>query len=186
MFINTATGDVLNYSSLRVLPLFAGVGWPSDESVVGIDDLIDGSLYARLRETAIPDAGPFEVAYISGGTQYDVGKWEAVWTIRAMTTEEMETTQAAIKYQYEEAVQLRLDEAAKSQGYDNIMTAVSYADEVSVEKFQQEGQAFRAWRSLVWAYVYAQLAAVQAGDIPQPTVADLLAALPVLSLPEAE
>lgn len=91
-----------------------------------------------------------------------------------------------VTYAYERAVQSHLDELARTQGYDNIMTAVSYADEPAVAKFQQEGAAFRAWRSNVWAYVYAQLAAVQAAEREQPTPAQLVAELPTLLLPTVE
>lgn len=85
---------------------------------------------------------------------------------------------------YETAVQAHMDASARAAGYDDIKTAVTYADEPAVEKFQQEGQAFRAWRSLCWAYCYEQLAAVQADQRPQPTVEELIGELPALVLPQ--
>lgn len=51
---------------------------------------------------------------------------------------------------FNKSVQNLLDDKAKSMGYDSIITAISYADEPSVPKFQKEGLAFRKWRSLVW------------------------------------
>lgn len=84
---------------------------------------------------------------------------------------------------YGAAVQAHLDAAAFAAGYDNIQTAVSYADEPAVAKFQNEGLAFRAWRSLVWAHCYAVLAEVQAAARPVPTEAELVAELPDLVLP---
>jgi hypothetical protein len=84
---------------------------------------------------------------------------------------------------YGAAVQAHLDAAAYAAGYDNIQTAVSYADEPAVAKFQTEGQAFRAWRSLVWAHCYAVLAEVQAATRSVPTEAELVAELPDLVLP---
>lgn len=81
------------------------------------------------------------------------------------------------------AIQQHLDAAAVAAGYDDIKTAVTYADEPVVPKFQQEGQAFRAWRSLCWAYGYTQLDAVEAGQRPKPTVEALIAELPALVLP---
>lgn len=86
-------------------------------------------------------------------------------------------------YPYEAAVQRHMDNLAFAAGYDDIKTAVTYADEPAVAKFQQEGQAFRAWRSLCWAYCYEQLAAVQTNQRPQPTVEELLGELPTLLLP---
>ena len=84
---------------------------------------------------------------------------------------------------YELAVQARLDAAAIAARYDSIATAISYAEEPAVPKFQNDGKAFRAWRSLVWAYAYEQLAAVKAGERTQPTVEDFLLELPELELP---
>lgn len=84
---------------------------------------------------------------------------------------------------YELAIQGKLDAAAIVARYDSIATAVSYAEEPAVPKFQKDGIAFRAWRSLVWAYAYEQLALVLAGEREQPTVEEFLAELPALELP---
>ena len=78
------------------------------------------------------------------------------------------------------AVQSHLDASARALGYDDIKTVCTYADEPAVAKFQTEGQAFRAWRSLVWAYCYAQLDAVTAGQRTVPTADVLIAELPKL------
>lgn len=86
---------------------------------------------------------------------------------------------------YEKAAQAHMDAAAREHGYDNVATAVSYADEPAVTKFQREGKAFREWRSLVWAYCYDQLAKYKAGQIEKPTVEQLIAALPALVIPTA-
>ncbi len=85
--------------------------------------------------------------------------------------------------QVTDAIQAHLDDAARALGYDDIKSAVTYAEEPAVPKFQQEGQAFRAWRSLVWAHCYGVLEAVQAGERGIPSVEELLAELPQLSLP---
>lgn len=81
---------------------------------------------------------------------------------------------------YESAVQNKLDEEARNLGYDNISTAVSYAEEPIVPKFQADGQKFRAWRSLCWAYAYDQLALVSSGEREQPTIEEFIAELPAL------
>lgn len=83
---------------------------------------------------------------------------------------------------YERAVQATLDAAAVAARYDSIATAVSYAEEPAVPKFQKDGIAFRAWRSRVWAYAYEQLSLVLAGEREQPTVEAFLQELPVLGL----
>lgn len=79
--------------------------------------------------------------------------------------------------QYETAVQAHLDTAAQALGYDSILSACSYAGYTN--PFQAEGQSFCAWRGAVWDHCYTQLAAVQAGQRTEPTVAVLIAELPV-------
>jgi hypothetical protein len=82
------------------------------------------------------------------------------------------------------SIQSLLDAPARQLGYDSIASAITYAEEPSAPKFQVEGQAFRAWRSLVWAYSYDQLAKVEAGQRPQPTIEQFLSELPPLDLPK--
>lgn len=74
-------------------------------------------------------------------------------------------------------VQSLLDSEAQARGFDNIFTAVTYADEPAVAKFQQDGKVLRAWRSQVWEKCYSIVAAVQSGA-PIPSADELLAALP--------
>lgn len=81
------------------------------------------------------------------------------------------------------AVQAHLDAAARAAGYDSIFTAVTYADEPAVARFQTEGLAMRQWRSLVWGHCIEVMAAVEAGQRVVPTDAELIAELPVLELP---
>lgn len=81
------------------------------------------------------------------------------------------------------AVQDHMDAAAQAAGYDDIKSAVTYAEEPSVPKFQAEGQAFRAWRSLCWAKCYLVMAEVESGARPVPSAAQLIGELPALQLP---
>jgi hypothetical protein len=75
-----------------------------------------------------------------------------------------------------------MDAKAQSYHYDDLTTAVTYADEPSVPKFQEEGQAFRAWRSQVWNTAYSILADVQAGTRGFPTVSEVPGLLPPFPL----
>lgn len=81
-------------------------------------------------------------------------------------------------------IQAHLDAQARSMSYDNIFTAVTYAEEPIVPKFQIEGAALRAWRSLVWAHGYEVLAEVLAAERAIPTEAELIAELPEFVAPE--
>ncbi|WP_158894654.1 MULTISPECIES: hypothetical protein [unclassified Pseudomonas] len=91
-----------------------------------------------------------------------------------------EQAQIALTGTFEQAIQGHLDAAAKTRGYDSIATAVSYAEEPAVAKFQDDGKAMRAWRSLVWAYAYQELNKVKAGEREIPALEAFLAELPAL------
>ena len=76
------------------------------------------------------------------------------------------------------AVQAHLDSVAKAKGYDNILSAVTYAGDAIVPQFSLEGQAYKTWRTQVWAFCYAYLAGVQVGTKAVPTASQLIALLP--------
>lgn len=77
--------------------------------------------------------------------------------------------------EYAAAVQAHLDAAAQARGYDDIRSAVSYADEPEVLAYMTEGRLFRRWRSRVWAKCLALQEAGAAGSVEE-----LIAALPPL------
>lgn len=95
-----------------------------------------------------------------------------------------EKANAIITKMLTDAAQKHMDAVAKTKGYDNLLSVVTYADEPTVPTFQAEGIAFRAWRSQVWAYCYEQLAKVLKGERAAPTSEELIAELPVLTLPQ--
>lgn len=79
-------------------------------------------------------------------------------------------------------VQRYLDKTANDFGYDNIASAVSYADEATVPVFQVEGAAFRTWRSLVWAHMQKVGDDIRTKVRNTPSTQDLIAELPALEL----
>lgn len=81
----------------------------------------------------------------------------------------------------ENAIQLMLDSKAREYGYDNIVSACSYAGYDN--PFQAEGQALLSWRGSVWKYCYDQLAEIEAGNREEPTPEDFLAELPQYTPP---
>jgi hypothetical protein len=80
------------------------------------------------------------------------------------------------------AVQAHLDAAAQARGFDDIKSAVTYADEPTVPSFQSDGRRFRAWRSLSWQKCYEVMAAVKDGTRPIPSSNELISELPELLL----
>lgn len=99
----------------------------------------------------------------SGSTQADVDAYE--------------TTQAIA------AIQRRLDAFAQTRGYDNILSACTYATS-AVPQFATEGQCAVALRDATWAAAAQVLAEVQAATRTPPTQAELLAELPALAWPQ--
>lgn len=108
---------------------------------------------------------------------------ELVPVAAPVVTVPVELTQAQREALLVAGVDLHLDGQAQALGYSSIQTAVSYADEDAVPKFQLEGKALRRWRSLVYAACYELLAAFEAGDIEEPTVETLIQALPAFEMP---
>lgn len=78
---------------------------------------------------------------------------------------------------YEAAIQKHLDAGAQAAGYDNVLSAVSYAGYTN--PYQAEGQSFLAWRGNVWSYAYEQMGLVLTGLRTKPTPDELIAELPV-------
>lgn len=97
--------------------------------------------------------------------------------IAARQAEEFKTT----LQQYERDIDLMLNVKANKYGYDSIKTAVTYADEPAVPKFQDEGKAFRSWRSLVYAKGYEIADEVKVTGVI-PTFDEVLAQLPAFPL----
>lgn len=104
----------------------------------------------------------------------------------AATAEQIDAaTQAALEPTIIAAVQSLLDTTAQSKGYDNIISACSYAAQAVGQPFQAEGAAFLAWRSAVWSTAYSMLAQVSAGTLSMPTVAQSLALIPTFVDPSS-
>lgn len=77
------------------------------------------------------------------------------------------------------AVQNLLDSKAKEKLYDNGFAIASYATS-TVEKFRNEASSFIAWRDACWTKCYEILALFQNGEIPMPTVEEVMLQLPTL------
>lgn len=90
-----------------------------------------------------------------------------------------------LEEKYTSFVQHILDAEAQKLGYDNCNSVCTYVD-TGVQKFDDEGRAFRAWRSAVWAKGYELLDAVKAGEMAIPTEEELVEMLPKLVIAYSE
>lgn len=80
---------------------------------------------------------------------------------------------------FKEKVQQLLDNKAKEKGYDNVLSACSYAGYDN--PFKVEGEAFGKWRSEVWSKGYAILKDITEGHRKLPeSFKEILDELPIL------
>ena len=83
-----------------------------------------------------------------------------------------------------EAVQVRLDDFARTRNYDNIMSAGTYATDTDAT-FSADGQYCVASRGATWRKLSEILGEVTAGIRPEPTCyADIEPELPALNWPD--
>lgn len=75
---------------------------------------------------------------------------------------------------YSSSIQGLLDARARERGYDSVLAAVTYLDDPN-PAYAAEAVALKAWRSAVWTYALAALAAVQAGERAAPSVEGFIA-----------
>jgi hypothetical protein len=169
MFVNLETLEVLNRHELQAE--FPDTSFPPE---ITSDNLLDFG-YAVLDFDPPPELGLGE-RLEPGEVRVEDDRAIRGWMV-------VPPTEAELTSIFEQNVQAKLDGAAQANGYDSVSTAISYAEEPAVPKFQNDGIAFRKWRSLVWAYAYEQLAAVKGGQREQPTVEAFLQELPTLELP---
>lgn len=111
------------------------------------------------------------------------GEWVQAWTVVALNAEEVAAQQLALRAAIVEKTQQRLDDFARTRGYDGILSACTYATS-KVPKFAAEGQYCVEARDATWAALYQILAEVQSVTRPVPSgFADIDGDLPALVWP---
>lgn len=89
----------------------------------------------------------------------------------------------AIRNTYIDAIQKWMDKEAASHGYDNILSAASYAGDAD-PKYAAEGEACKAWRSKVWRKALDYSEAVMRGDAALVSVQAFIDSMPRLIWPQ--
>lgn len=83
---------------------------------------------------------------------------------------------------YRVAIQAKVDATARSRSYDSGITCASYVGSTNAD-WAAEASAFVTWRDAVWTHAYIELAKVEAGQRPQPTIPQIIAELPAIDWP---
>lgn len=111
------------------------------------------------------------------------GTWTQVWSVVALDADELEAKRQQVRGEITDAVQARLDAFAQSRGYDNIVSACSYATSTHA-KYGPEGRYGVSAREATWDALFAIEADVIAGNRPMPAgYEDIKAELPALVWP---
>ncbi len=90
---------------------------------------------------------------------------------------------APVESDYADAIQSKIDAAAKSRGYASGVALAGYASS-TVPEWAAEAAAFIAWRDSVWLYAYRELAKVQSGQRQKPRVSEMTSELPAVAWPK--
>ncbi len=113
------------------------------------------------------------------------GVWKQVWTTRNSTEEEIADIIEVLKQQITDLTQKRLDDFAKSGGYDNILSASTYKDS-AIPRFNTEGTYCFNKRDETWITLAGIMQEVLNGTRPMPrTYADVEGDLPELVWPSS-
>lgn len=114
----------------------------------------------------------------------DKGHYEQTWTIVDLDPVVVQANKTAkleqLKTSIVSTVQSNLDAFAKEKGYDNILSACSYATSTN-DAFKTEGLRAVLLRDSSWATLYSILADVETGKRIVTSFADIETDLPVLT-----
>lgn len=145
-----------------------------------------------------PSCTDLETVYKDGAILDTKGNWVENWVVRPMfsdiknekgkivTTKAEQETQfllsklEQLKISIVSQAQTRLDDFARTKGYDSIMSAATYATSTNAQ-FKIEGQRAVELRDATWGSLYSILVEVEAGTRTVSSFADIESDLPILS-----
>lgn len=111
------------------------------------------------------------------------GEWRQRWVVRDATNEEMAERKQSNYAVFENLTQRRLDDFARTRGYNSITVVTTYATS-AVQKFKAEGQYAVTARDQTWQKLYEIMAQIDAGTRPMPSgFAEIEPELPPLVWP---
>lgn len=175
MWINTTT-NVIYTTQGAIRSAFANMSMP--------ENLSDGLLTSLgISTITIPDKPAIDDIFqtVSAGIVEKVGNaYIQRWVVQEKYTNQNDK-QTVIKNEIINKTQQKLDQFARTRGYDSMLSACTYATSTN-STFQGEGQLCVNLRDQTWGALYGLLAEVEAGTATAPTsFADVEPLLPVLA-----
>lgn len=129
--------------------------------------------YAVLSDMLLSRLEPFGFCHINGQPHSS----DDVACQKIIDLYQYEDAQKELISAYTKAVQDHMESEAVKAGYDNLLSACSYASVPN--SFQAESISFTTWRSACWDTCHLLLSRVNGGTLAAPTVAELIQMLPV-------
>ncbi len=157
------------------------VGFPTDLT----DDILTRHNAARIIITGQPEHDRLTHKAVEMAPVFSTerNRWEQAWNVVPLSAEEVQANVDMLQQQIVGATQNRLDEFARTRGYDSILSACTYINS-SITKFQYEAQYCVRARDETWASLHQILAEVVAGKRPIPEgYQDIEQDLPTLAWP---
>lgn len=167
MYIKISGNEYNNYSISQLKSDNKDVSFP----LAVTDKLLAEFGVYQLTQAPKPAYDPIAQTCSEGTPALIDGAWTQQWVITDLDAETVAKNQAAyaanLRASVVEQTQERLDNFARTRGYDGILSACTYATS-TVPKFQREGQYCVTARDATWASLYQILAEVEAGTRPMP------------------
>lgn len=124
---------------------------------------------APVLESPTPTYDPITQGYREVAPAQDsLGNWMRTYEVYDLDPEQAAAKNEQIQKSIVDQTQARLDDFAKTRGYDGILSLATYATS-TVPKFQTEGQYGVTARDTTWAKLYEIMSEVEAGTREYPT-----------------
>ena len=121
----------------------------------------------RVFPTHQPEPSGNEFKIEESTPVYQGEKWVQTWIEVRKSSEDLQQEINELKIEYIRRTQERLDNFAAQRGYDNILSACTYATS-SIEKFRMEGSRCVNLRDLTWTKFYEIMTQVHSKEISIP------------------
>jgi hypothetical protein len=142
---------------------------------------IQDGVVAEWRDIAMDDV-PLHKQALWRPVVYEGDGYQTETIVEPSQVRVVRSTPAPTQDDYARAIQAHVDAVAQGKGYANGFALAGYRSS-TVPAWAAESETFLLWRDTVWIYAYTQMAAVQAQQRSQPTVAELVQELPQISWP---
>lgn len=159
-YVELSTRNVYEFNEIRRLHPDKSIPWEGDLTSLG---------YAEVVKVPAPAPLPWN-RVVAGGIAPDNSE---TWVQQPMSP-------ADIRHECKWKIQERLDNFAKTKGYDSMLAATSYTASTT-PGYAAEGRAAMNQRDATWKKYFEILADVDASVRPMPSLTQLMSELPVLS-----